>query len=98
MTSLPEPDWVNTEAIYSLLKAILDKNENSGNREKIYLVLDNARYNCSVKVKELAKELKIVLVYLLPYSLNLNPIERLCKFFKKKAMYNKYYENFNEFS
>ena len=54
--------------------------------------MDNTAYNRSAKVKNLAEELKINLTYLPPYSPNLNPIERLWKFFKRKVLYNKYYE------
>lgn len=41
-----------------------------------------------------AKKLNIELVFLPPYSPNLNLIERLWKFFRKKVMYNQYYEKF----
>jgi transposase len=87
-------DRVNAGSICILLKAIKDKNPFDKN---ITLIMDNAAYNRSWKVKTLAKELKIKLFYLPPYSPNLNPIERLWKFMKKKVIYNKYYEKFNEF-
>lgn len=67
------------------------------NGKKIYIVLDNARYNRSRDVREKAKTLKIHLVYLPPYCPNLNLIERLWKFFKKKVIANKYYEAFADF-
>ena len=87
-------DRVDASSICILLKAIKDKNPFDKN---ITLIMDNAAYNRSWKVKTLAKELKIKLFYLPPYSPNLNPIERLWKFMKKKVIYNKYYEKFNEF-
>jgi len=65
--------------------------------EKIYFVLDNAPYNRAKKVCRLAKELGIRLLYLPPYSPNLNPIERLWKFMKKKVMANHYYEDLGSF-
>jgi transposase len=46
----------------------------------------------------LAEELGIELLYLPPYSPNLNLIERLWKFVKKKCLYAKYYEDFSQFS
>ena len=76
-------------SICELLRIIRAKNSTG---ELIQLIMDNAAYNRSSKVKELADELGIKLVYLPPYSPNLNPIERLWKFFKKKVLYNKYYE------
>ncbi len=44
-----------------------------------------------------AKELGIHLLFLPPYSPNLNLIERLWKFTKKKCLYNQYYESFDRF-
>ena len=52
---------------------------------------------CKV-VQNLAEELGIELLYLPPYSPNLNLIERLGKFVKKKCLYAKYYEDFSQFS
>ena len=60
----------------------------------ITLVLDNARYQRCYFVVELAKELGIELLFLPPYSPNLNLIERLWKLVKKECLYSTYYENF----
>jgi transposase len=60
----------------------------------ITLVLDNARYQRCHLVMELAKEWGIELLFLPPYSPNLNLIERLWKLVKKKCLYSIYYENF----
>lgn len=60
----------------------------------ITLVLDNARYQRCNLVTKLAAELKIELLFLPPYSPNLNLIERLWKLVKKECLYNIYYENF----
>jgi len=62
------------------------------------LVMDNARYQRCRLVMELALELNIELLFLPPYSPNLNLIERLWKFVKKKCLYNHYYEDFASFS
>jgi transposase len=87
-------EWVNADSICELLRAIRAKNPDE---KKITLIMDNAAYNRSGKVKILAKKLKIHLFYLPPYSPNLNPIERLWKFMKRKVLYNKYYEQLSEF-
>lgn len=63
----------------------------------ISIVLDNARYQHCNFIKELATELGITLLFLPPYSPNLNLIERLWKFTKKTSLYGKYYEKFDEF-
>jgi len=64
--------------------------------KKIHIVLDNARYQKCEIVTSLAKELAIELVYLPPYSPNLNLIERLWKFTKGKLRV-KYYSDFKSF-
>jgi len=53
-------------------------------------------YKCQ-PVRELAKRLGIELLYLPAYSPNLNLIERLWKFVKKKCLYNRYYADFAAF-
>lgn len=63
----------------------------------IYIFLDNAKYNHSRLVRDEAKKLHIKLIFLPPYSPNLNLIERLWKFMKKKVTANKYYATFTEF-
>ena len=63
----------------------------------ITLVLDNARYQKCRIVTALALELNIELLYLPAYSPNLNLIERLWKFVKKKVLYSKYYATFADF-
>lgn len=63
----------------------------------IYVICDNARYYRSKAVQEYLERSKIKLVFLPPYAPNLNLIERLWKFFKKKILYNRYFETFAEF-
>ncbi len=77
---------------------LLRKLANLGLTVPITLVLDNARYQKCKVVKNLAEELGIELLYLPPYSPNLNLIERLWKFVKKKCLYAKYYQDFSQFS
>ena len=65
--------------------------------EWLYVVLDNAAYQRCKKVKSCAAELNINLIYLPPYSPNLNLIERLWKFLRRKVLANKYYTSFQCF-
>ena len=65
--------------------------------ERIYVICDNARYYRSKAVRHYLTSSKIELIFLPPYSPNLNLIERYWKFFKKKALYDAYYETFNKF-
>ena len=48
-------------------------------------------------VWELAESLDIELLYIPPYSPNLNLVERLWKFVKKQCLYSKYYSEFKGF-
>jgi transposase len=59
----------------------------------ITLVLDNATYNRAKVVREwLARPgCRVRLIYLPPYAPNLNLIERLWWFFKKKTLWNTHY-------
>ncbi len=63
----------------------------------ITIVLDNARYQHCRVVEEMARKLGIELLFLPPYSPNLNIIERLWKFTKKNILYAKYYDKPKEF-
>ncbi|MCW5588416.1 MAG: IS630 family transposase [Legionellales bacterium] len=63
----------------------------------IYLVLDNAEYYSFKDIDKIAEHMGIKLIYLPPYSPNLNPIERLWSYLKKKLLYNRYFEKFEDF-
>ena len=63
----------------------------------VTIILDNAAYNRSHKVKSLALKLKIDIEYLPPYSPNLNLIERYWKFLKSHCLNSKFYKNFEAF-
>lgn len=63
----------------------------------ILVILDNAKYHYSRKVRRFLESSRIQLVFLPSYSPNLNLIERLWKFFKKKVLYNTYYEKIEDF-
>lgn len=63
----------------------------------IVVILDNARYQKCTLVLDTARYLNIQLVFLPPYSPNLNLIERLWRFVKKEVLYNCYYDNYPNF-
>ena len=63
----------------------------------ISVVCDNARYQHTALVKSIAAWRKIDLVYLPPYSPNLNLIERVWKFVKKEALSNRTFADFAAF-
>lgn len=85
---------VNAQSTIKLLKKIERKNPRA---KKINVVVDNAMYyRCSL-VKDFLKTSKIKLIFLPPYSPNLNLIERLWKVMNRKILYNIYYEKLEEF-
>jgi len=90
-----QSDIIDEDAICKMLMAIRG---NKNTNKKVYVVMDNAAYNKSKKVKAKAKELNIRLKYIPPYSPNLNLIERLWRFFREKVLSLKSYENLDIFS
>jgi len=84
---------VNTDTMCELLRAVA----NRGLMGPVTLVLDNARYQRNAVVQGLAAELGIALLFLPPYSPNLNLIERLWRFMKRKAAYGRYHPTFADF-
>lgn len=85
--------YINACSVCELLEKIAMKYCNL----PISIVLDNARYQKCKLVQECAKSLNIELVYLPSYSPNLNLIERIWKFVKKKCLHSKYYPDFTSF-
>jgi transposase len=87
-------ETINAESTVDLFKQIQRKHRKA---ETIYIICDNARYYRSKLVQAFIQTAKIQLVFLPPYSPNLNLIERLWKYFRKQVMYNRYYERFEDF-
>lgn len=85
--------YINAESVAALLRQIAM----AFGDLPITIVLDNARYQRCRLIITLAAELGIELLFLPPYSPNLNLIERLWKFVKKECLYSKYYEKFEPF-
>jgi len=85
--------YINALSICELLQKIRNA---VGANEIITLVLDNAAYQKCTLVTELAKDLKIELLFLPSYSPNLNLIERLWRWVRKDCLNSKYFEHFDD--
>jgi len=92
--TITNTDYINSTSVCALLYRIKALNL----AIPVSLVMDNARYQCCKRVKDLAQTLNIELVFLPSYSPNLNLIERLWKFVKKQCLYGKYYPTFDAFT
>ena len=93
--TLIESETINRDSTVQLLE-ILDRKYFYA--KEIIVILDNAKYHYSEEVRNvIEKSSRLKLVYLPTYSPELNLIERVWRFFKKKVLYNKYYENLAAF-
>ena len=89
-----ESETVDEDSTITLLATLENKYALA---KTVFVILDNAKYHYSHRVKEYLQNSRIKLVFLPSYSPNLNLIERLWKFFKKKVLYNTYYEKLEDF-
>lgn len=88
-------DQVNANSIAGFLCEL--RNKHPG-KCKIHVIWDRVGYHRDQTVQEFAKSLAIKLLYLPPYSPNLNPIERLWKLMHENLTYNRHYATFKEFT
>ena len=88
VTTYINTSYINAQTIVDFMVQIKSKYVDI----PIVLVMDNAKYQHCKLVLEKAKLLNITILFLPAYSPNLNIIERLWKFTKKKILYAKYYD------
>jgi len=93
LISLEGRESCDAERVVQLLRKI--RAANPGKR--LLVVLDNASYHHAPLLKQVAAALRIELLYLPPFSPNLNLIERFWKFLKRKVARNRFCATFAEF-
>lgn len=85
--------YITAETVCALLRTLAA----SGWRVPLTVVLDNAKYQRCELVQSLARALGIQLLFLPSYSPNLNLIERVWRFVRKRSLNSTYYESFEQF-
>jgi transposase len=85
--------YINAATVCRLLQMLAA----AGRKAPITLVLDNVKYQRCEVVQSLAKTLGIELLFLPSYSPNLNLIERVWRFVRKRSLNSTYYESFAGF-
>ena len=93
VVTITDHGYINAISVCALLQKLHDQ----FSQLPIVVIMDNARYQRCALVEETARKLGIQIIFLPPYSPNLNLIERLWKFVKKKALYNQYYAGYEQF-
>ena len=89
-------ETINSDSTLKLFDTLL-KTYTTGT---LYLFADNARYYKSQLLQEALKTeryQRIKMIFLPPYSPNLNPIEKVWKFFKNEVLKNQFYKTLDDF-
>ena len=92
MVTVCNDKYLNAESVCEMLRKIAALNPG----KEVCIFLDNAKYQKCNMVQDLAKTLNIQLLYIPPYSPNLNLIERVWKF-AKSELRTRAYDNFKVF-
>jgi transposase len=99
--TIREEVTLNADSNIKLFEKLIEKDFD---KRKITIILDNAKMNKGKILQQFIKEQnskglgpEIELYYLPTYSPNLNLIERLWRFVKKKLLSNQYYPTFDRF-
>ncbi len=89
-------DTLKTEQFQHFLEGLLARYPDA---EKLLLILDNARVHHSKDLEPFleAHKDKLELMYLPPYSPDLNPMEWIWKKMRKEVTHNTFFENFKNF-
>lgn len=95
MVTIINTTYINAWSVVELIRKIRELHPPE---KRVVLILDNARYQACYLVKSAANMYAVELLFLPPYSPNLNLIERVWKFIRKKCLNCVYFKNFTQFS
>ena len=91
-----ESKTINAESTIEFFKEIENYYEETKTK-RIQIIVDNAKYYKNKTVKKYIETSRIELLFLPPYSPNLNLIERVWKLLRKKVINSHYYDTFDKF-
>ena len=88
-----EPGKFNAESFGKYLKQLRKASCQSG--KKVVVIIDNARYHHAIILKEYLQKCsdRFNLIFLPPYSPDLNPIERVWKLTQRCSTHNQYFSS-----
>lgn len=95
MITVINDTYINAWSVVELIRKIRELHPPG---KRVILILDNARYQACYLVRSAASMHAVELLFLPPYSPNLNLIERVWKFVRKKCLNCVYHESFETFS
>ena len=89
-----EAQTLNTQSTLAFLQELENRYPKA---TSIYAICDKAPYYFNAEVQEYLQQSRVELIFLPTYSPNLNLIERLWKFMRKKVINIHFYEKFKDF-
>lgn len=95
MITIINTAYINAWSVVELIRKIRELHPPG---RRVVLILDNARYQACYLVRSAANMYEVELLFLPPYSPNLNLIERVWKFIRRKCLNCVYFKNFEEFT
>ena len=93
MIRVTNEGYVNAQSVCTLLRTVAAARVGV----PLTLVLDNAKYQRCELVQSLASSLHLELLFLPSYSPNLNLIERVWRFVRKRSLNSTYHASFEQF-
>jgi transposase len=93
VTTITNDTYISAEQVVLLMQRLLAEYKD----KTLALILDNVAYQRCGKVTEYTKAHSIGLIFLPPYSPNLNLIERFWKLVKAKVLNAAYHGTFEDF-
>lgn len=90
-----EAEKFNAESFFEFMKTLRRK---ASRRHRVVVIADNARYHHANLHAEWRKKCggRFELLFLPPYSPDLNPIERVWKLTRRQCLHNRYFPRLND--